>query len=45
MGKFGALRDLICFGRILEGFLEMVDLEQGNKIRASPCQRQKNRKR
>ena len=23
----------------------MVDLEQGNKIRAGPCQRQKNRRR
>ena len=33
------------FGRISEGFLDMVDLEQGNKIRAGPCQRQKNRRR
>ena len=33
------------FGRILEGFLEMVGLEQGNKIRAGPCPRQKNTKR
>lgn len=43
-GQVCRLRDLIYLGGILEGFLEMVGLEQGNKIRAGPCPRQRTQR-